>query len=109
MSAEIIAIVISTASLFVLMLTSMGSMFAWLRKDAHKQSERVDAQFEKVDAQFERVDVQFERVDARFEKVDEQFAEIRNDLTDLKIVVARIDERVTVVEGRPRSLVIATH
>lgn len=88
MSAEIIAIVISTASLFVLMLTSMGSMFAWLRKDAHKQ---------------------FERVDARFEKVDEQFAEIRNDLTDLKIVVARIDERVTVVEGRPRSLVIATH
>lgn len=102
MSAEIIAIVISTASLFVLMLTSMGSMFAWLRKDAHKQ-------FEKVDAQFERVDAQFERVDARFEKVDEQFAEIRNDLTDLKIVVARIDERVTVVEGRPRSLVIATH
>ena len=58
-----------------------------------------------MDARFRAVDSRFEQVDRRFEKVDRQFEGVSNTLTDVRKDIARVDNRVSHVEGSLETII----
>lgn len=88
MSVETITIIIAAASLAATIVGGLFAVAAWILRHTAQQ---MDDRFEKVYERFEKVDAQFEKVDAQFEKVDAQISGLREDLTEVKVAVARLE------------------
>lgn len=74
MSAEVLMVVIATASLAV---TFIGALFAGLAWVVRRMDERLDKSYD--------------RVDERFDKVDQRPDGLQSELTEVKIAVARLE------------------
>ncbi len=62
--------------------------------------EQIDQRFEQIDQRFEQIDQRFEQIDRRFDKIDRKFEKIDNDITDLKVGQARLEEKIDGLDQR---------
>src|SRR5699024_1145742 len=84
MSVELIAVIITAASLLVTAGGGMFAGFAWVLR-------RMDERFHTVDQKFERIDLRFDRMDEKFDQMDERIHGIQTELTEVKVSVARLE------------------
>lgn len=95
MSVELIAVIITAASLFVTVVGGLFAVSAWILR-------QMDARFDKVDARFEKVDEQFNNVNEQFKEMATQMSGLRAELNDVKVAVARL-------EGPHQRLILPPH
>lgn len=95
MSVELIAVIITAASLVVTVLGGLFAVSAWILR-------QMDARFDKVDARFEKVDEQFNNVNEQFKEMATQMSGLRAELNDVKVAVARL-------EGPHQRLILPPH
>lgn len=85
MSVELIAVIITAASLVVTVVGGLFAVSAWILR-------QMDVRFDKVDARFEKVDEQFNNVNEQFKEMATQMSGLRAELNDVKVAVARLDD-----------------
>lgn len=95
MSVELIAVIITAASLVVTVVGGLFAVSAWILR-------QMDARFDKVDARFEKVDEQFNNVNEQFKEMATQMSGLRAELNDVKVAVARL-------EGPHQRLILPPH
>ncbi len=102
MTSETVTILASGAGVLIAAIGGLGGVLAWGIRRIDARFERIDARFERVDARFDRVDARFERVDARFDRVDSGIAAIKDELTEVKVILARLEgpRPRLIVDGR---------
>jgi len=102
MSVELIAVIITAASLVVTVLGGLFAVSAWILRQMDARFDKVDARFDKVDARFEKVDEQFNNVNEQFKEMATQMSGLRAELNDVKVAVARL-------EGPHQRLILPPH
>lgn len=95
MSVELIAVIITAASLVITVVGGLFAVSAWILR-------QMDARFDKVDARFEKVDEQFNNVNEQFKEMATQMSGLRAELNDVKVAVARL-------EGPHQRLILPPH
>lgn len=95
MSVELIAAIITAASLVITVVGGLFAVSAWILR-------QMDARFDKVDARFEKVDEQFNNVNEQFKEMATQMSGLRAELNDVKVAVARL-------EGPHQRLILPPH
>jgi len=102
MSVELIAVIITAASLVVTVVGGLFAVSAWILRQMDARFDKVDARFDKVDARFEKVDEQFNNVNEQFKEMATQMSGLRAELNDVKVAVARL-------EGPHQRLILPPH
>jgi len=84
MTPDTVGAVIAAFGAAATVLAGVFGLLAWF-------SRKLDAQFEKIDARFEKIDTRFEKIDTRFEKIDARLDRLTDEVTEVKIAIARLE------------------
>lgn len=92
MSVEMVALIITTASLLATLGGGLFAGFAWMlrRMDEKFAQAQVSADERFLQAEA-NVNARFDKVDERFDRMDERINRVQAELTEVKIAVARLE------------------
>ena len=84
----------------ILQLAIVGPMNRGFDDLRAEMNQRFDQQHKYMDSRFDAVDQRFAAVDQRFESVDQRLDRLTDEVSELRVLVIGIGERVSRNEGR---------
>jgi chromosome segregation ATPase len=76
-------------------------MSVMIEQDLKDYLDQKFSNFERrFEEKFDKIDQQFDKIDQRFDKIDQRLERIENDITDLKVGQARLEEKIDGLDKR---------
>lgn len=88
MSPDLIGIIVSLAAFCTTVLGGLHRMLARQTASLERRFDRIEERFEKIDARFEKIDARFVHLE---EKFDDRFVRIEEELSGVKVAIARLE------------------